>query len=335
MRVFVSSTFTDLIEYREAVTRAILAAGDIPDDMLYWPAEENRPLDVCMRRLKASDLLILILAHRYGFIPPGNDKSVTEIEFDTAISSGKPVLAFCLDENHPWPPPFLERDEAIFSRLRNFHKKVKGTLTIRHFTTPESLEAGVSQAVSNYRSESLGRVGKGRFVLASRSVNRRECLLYAPSSLVMIGQAPDGAPLLLDVEREIDLSPTIDAIAKRIGKSRNDEYISKAKKEIAFHAKSFSLSRGIREVTPHRGVTSSTVYSSDIPIGRLLGANLLQTLTVQQVDSARHAVNSERSNARREGWVREGTRRSGIESRKGLDARVTSVGGANRFLFTN
>src|SRR5215207_1688333 len=98
MRVFVSSTFVDLTEYRTAVTRAILAAGDIPEDMLYWPAEENRPVDVCLRRLRSSDLLVLIMAHRYGFISLESEKSVTELEFDTAISLGKPVLAYCVNE---------------------------------------------------------------------------------------------------------------------------------------------------------------------------------------------------------------------------------------------
>src|SRR5687767_8202965 len=94
VRVFVSSTYQDLVDYRSAVTRAILIGDNVPDDMLYWPAEENRSVDASLRRVRASDVLILILAHRYGTVPPGADMSITEMEFREARTCEIPVLAY-------------------------------------------------------------------------------------------------------------------------------------------------------------------------------------------------------------------------------------------------
>jgi hypothetical protein len=84
--VFVSSTYQDLTGYRAAVTRAILTGENVPDDMLYWPAEEDRALDASLRRVRASGLVVLILAHRYGTVPSGAQASITELEINEALA---------------------------------------------------------------------------------------------------------------------------------------------------------------------------------------------------------------------------------------------------------
>src|SRR5262245_8016669 len=99
VRIFVSSTTEDLTQYREAVFAAIQELGGGGEDMLYWPADERRPLDVCLQRIRASDLVILILAHRYGFVPKESSYSITELEFRAAQDGGIPVLGFLVDDD--------------------------------------------------------------------------------------------------------------------------------------------------------------------------------------------------------------------------------------------
>lgn len=104
MRIFVASTYEDLETYRAAATRSILTSGNITDDMIFWPAQESPPLDASLREVRSCDLLILLIAHRYGAPPEGRNVSITELEFDEASARGIPILAFSVDPTYPGRP---------------------------------------------------------------------------------------------------------------------------------------------------------------------------------------------------------------------------------------
>lgn len=71
--------------------------------MEYYVAEPDRPLGRCLRDAAECDLYIGLFAWRYGFIPPGEDRSITELEYRTATAAGKPALIFILREEVSWP----------------------------------------------------------------------------------------------------------------------------------------------------------------------------------------------------------------------------------------
>jgi len=98
LQVFVSSTFTDLVEERQAAVAAILKAGHIPAGMELFNAGDKSQLDTIKRWIDESDVYMLILGGRYGSIESESGKSYTEIEFDYAIKSGKPVFAVVISE---------------------------------------------------------------------------------------------------------------------------------------------------------------------------------------------------------------------------------------------
>jgi hypothetical protein len=80
--VFISSTNEDLRIYRQAARDAALRAGFFPVMQEYWSAEANEPLDVCLRRVEAADVVVVLSAHRYGWTPcdqpaGGSRKSIT------------------------------------------------------------------------------------------------------------------------------------------------------------------------------------------------------------------------------------------------------------------
>ena len=69
-RVFVSSTFVDLKEYREAVRDALRQLGTIDLAMEDFGSRDERPVKECLRVVaQESDTLVGNYAHRYGHVP--------------------------------------------------------------------------------------------------------------------------------------------------------------------------------------------------------------------------------------------------------------------------
>lgn len=99
LQVFVSSTFTDLLDERQAAVAAILKSGHIPAGMELFNAGDKSQLDTIKSWIDESDVYMLILGGRYGSVEPVSGKSYTELEFDYAISKGKPVFAVVIAED--------------------------------------------------------------------------------------------------------------------------------------------------------------------------------------------------------------------------------------------
>lgn len=92
-RVFVSSTYLDNRERRGIVEEAILHAGMVPVGMERFSASTQPTVEECARLAREADLLVVIVAHRYGWEPAGRDRSITEIEYDANAQR----LVFLLD----------------------------------------------------------------------------------------------------------------------------------------------------------------------------------------------------------------------------------------------
>jgi|OpeIllAssembly_1097287.scaffolds.fasta_scaffold06688_1 hypothetical protein len=82
-KVFVSSTFLDNQERRKLVQDAITMAGMIWHGMEIFTASTKPTVEECLRYAREADLLVGIIAWRYGWEPDGN-KSITEMEYDAA-----------------------------------------------------------------------------------------------------------------------------------------------------------------------------------------------------------------------------------------------------------
>jgi hypothetical protein len=111
--VFISSTVEDLKDYRAAARDAALRAGFLPDLQEYWEAKDNSPYQECMERVAGTDVLVVIVAHRYGWVPPDQPgkegKSITWLECEQAIKDGHEVLAFLLEDAvKDWPEQHRE-----------------------------------------------------------------------------------------------------------------------------------------------------------------------------------------------------------------------------------
>ncbi len=99
MKVFISSTMTDLIAERASVATA-LEQFNVFDVLRaeMFSAQADASRIKCITAAATADLVILILGGRYGFIPEIENPdalSVTHLEYRAARADGVPVLAFC------------------------------------------------------------------------------------------------------------------------------------------------------------------------------------------------------------------------------------------------
>lgn len=112
LQVFVSSTYLDLIEERQAAVEAILDAGHIPAGMELFKAGNESQLKTIYQWIDESDVYMLILGGRYGTVEPKSGKSYTQLEYEYACSKKIPVFAVLLSET-------LITQKAAASGLKN------------------------------------------------------------------------------------------------------------------------------------------------------------------------------------------------------------------------
>ena len=196
-KVYVSSTFFDLREYREKATNVLRQMGHEDVAMEYFVAEDRRPLERSLLDVAACDLFIGIIAWQYGWVPTaGNPErlSITEMEYRHAKKHGKPCLMFLLDENAPVQFKFVDFPPA---RIREFRDYVSSQHVVSLVTSPDDLALKLSQALHSIvlrpetaerESRRLGR-GSERLGLPTppdnliSSLAKSECVLYAGAGL--------------------------------------------------------------------------------------------------------------------------------------------------------
>ena len=152
MKVFLSSTYDDLIEHRKAAHDALEQLGL---HVIWMEAFGSRPeklTTACLKEIDECNLFVGIYAHRYGHIPEGKKVSITEQEFDHAQKLGKPIFGFIIDEDYPWSPKLIEYDKRI--NLDAFWNKIKKQ-PIEFFTTPDNLANNVSSSIGFHLAEFL------------------------------------------------------------------------------------------------------------------------------------------------------------------------------------
>ena len=174
--VFISSTSEDLKAHRQAAQNAVMKAGCHPEMMEYFAAGGNPPLPTCLEKVRPCDVLVVIVAHRYGWIPPdqpaSGQKSITWLECEQAATDGKQILALLVDEKYTWPeaakenyrlteamsagtatPEFFQEVNAAVQQLKLFKQWLGQKYTTDKFTTPTSLGSAVLHALVEWQKK--------------------------------------------------------------------------------------------------------------------------------------------------------------------------------------
>jgi formylglycine-generating enzyme required for sulfatase activity len=141
--------------------------------MEYFVASGKRPpYQACMEKVAAADVLVVIVAHRYGWIPPdqpgGGHKSITWLECEEAVQQGREVLAFLVKDDCGWPedkkeqyrvianleastPELLAEVQRDVKSLAAFKAWLNGRGIRATFTNPDDLGAAVERALREWR----------------------------------------------------------------------------------------------------------------------------------------------------------------------------------------
>lgn len=146
---FISSTYEDLKQERDAVIHTVLTLGQFPVGMEMFSAVNMDQWNVIKKSIDSCDYYILIIGNKYGSIDEDSGLSYTEKEFDYAISQGIPVLAFIADDNINLSVSKVEQEAEKIIGLRKFKDKVKKSdLYVSFWNSKDKLEALVSQSIS-------------------------------------------------------------------------------------------------------------------------------------------------------------------------------------------
>lgn len=152
-QVFVSSTYTDLIEERQAVSRAILDMGHIPAGMEMFPAADIEQLAYIKKVIDGCDYYVLIIGARYGSLDEAG-VSYTEREYEYAVESGKTVLAFLHADIDKVALGKSDKDDSKHAKLVTFMMRVSQGRLIQHWDSPLALRANAIVSLQKAFSES-------------------------------------------------------------------------------------------------------------------------------------------------------------------------------------
>lgn len=147
-RIFVSSTYVDMIPYRAAIQSAINRADCKSVGMEWFGASSTPPLETCKEELKKCQIYVCAIGMRYGSIEKESQKSYTQLEFEYAKHLGMPILAFVVDE---MKVKFLASEidtgkNAV--KLISFKNIIKDSpITCDSFSSPSDLELKVFQSI--------------------------------------------------------------------------------------------------------------------------------------------------------------------------------------------
>ncbi len=179
-KIYISSTFEDLRDYRAAAYHRLRQMRHDVISMEDYTAGDRRPLDKCLADVAACEIYVGIFAWRYGYIPEKDNeqrKSITELEYRKATEVGKRPLIFLLDPDANWLPRWMDfrsgegdrgkRIEALRAELGREH-------SVRFFNSPETLGGELSVAINDVQQEWIAAgIAEQRRELAEESERRR------------------------------------------------------------------------------------------------------------------------------------------------------------------
>ena len=153
-QVFVSSTFQDLREERAEVMQALLELDCMPAGMELFPATNDDAWTLIQKVIHDCDYYIVIVGGRYGSTT-AEGISFTEMEFDYAVDSQKPILGFVHANPEEIPAGRSEIGAEAVEKLVAFREKVRERV-VRTWSTPHELGSVVSRSLIRLMREQPG-----------------------------------------------------------------------------------------------------------------------------------------------------------------------------------
>jgi hypothetical protein len=155
--VMPSSTTKDLPEHRQNVIDAIIRVGWHPLTMEYEVGKpDEEAISFSLRLVDESEVYILILGARYGYIPKEKNPkqiSITQMEYERALERPNlKRLYFVMDlEKHPIMAGHLDKDESAREKMNAFREHITTNHMVSFFSSVAELRSQVIQALYELR----------------------------------------------------------------------------------------------------------------------------------------------------------------------------------------
>lgn len=144
-QVFVSSTFSDLIDERQEVMQALLELDCIPVGMEMFPAADDDQWTLIKGLIDDCDYYVLIQAGRYGSIGP-EGKSYTQMEYEYALEKQLPIISFLHNDIGKIENGKSEKEPDSVKKLEDFRGLVQKKMC-RFWSSPSDLGSQVSRSL--------------------------------------------------------------------------------------------------------------------------------------------------------------------------------------------
>ena len=164
MKVFLSSTAVDLVAHRQVADDTILRLTPQAVVMERFGPLPNEPVAECERKARECDVLVCVVAHRYGYVPVPGRGSLTRRVVEAARAAGRSVLVWIVADDHPWTekkeqdrltdPTVLADPEQVakviegVQGLQEFKSWLRSSFVCDTFTTPDDLGRKIAVALS-------------------------------------------------------------------------------------------------------------------------------------------------------------------------------------------
>jgi hypothetical protein len=147
-QVFISSTYSDLVEERRYVMQSLMEMDCIPAGMELFPATDEEQWIFIKKIIDDCDYYLLIIGGRYGSTTD-EGISYTEKEFNYAREKGLPII--CLIHGKPDNISIGKSETApeLQKKLIDFREKAKQGRLVKFWENPEELQGIVAISLNS------------------------------------------------------------------------------------------------------------------------------------------------------------------------------------------
>lgn len=145
-RIFLSSTSKDLSVHRAKLLEVLARDGQLSIAMEYFGAQDGDAMQVSLAEVGKADVFVGVVAWRYGYIPDGETRSVTHLEYEEAKRLNLPRYIFLADpltaanEGQDAIFPSNLRDPENYALLMRFRSELETDRVVDWFSSADDLE---------------------------------------------------------------------------------------------------------------------------------------------------------------------------------------------------
>jgi len=121
--------------------------------MELFAAGDDSQMKVIQQWIDESDIFLLILGDRYGTFETNLEKSYIQLEYEYALSKGKPIFACVIDENieneriHQYGAQVIKQEN--FDKLKKFRESVCEKM-VRFWKDPRDIKLAIHETLLDF-----------------------------------------------------------------------------------------------------------------------------------------------------------------------------------------